>query len=123
MVPTSSAHMRIRVNPDLAIGLGLRIKSPGERMVGRDKELDLHSQAADDMPPYERLLGDAIRGDNELFSRQDLVEAQWRIVEPVLGNVTPFYTYLPGTWGPEEAAQLMASDGPWSDPMVREEEK
>jgi glucose-6-phosphate 1-dehydrogenase len=95
MVPTSSAHMRIRVNPDFAIGLGLRIKIPGERMVGRDKELDLHSQAADDMPPYERLLGDAIRGDNELFSRQDLVEAQWRIVEPVLGNVTPFYTYLP----------------------------
>jgi hypothetical protein len=58
-----------------------------------------------------------------LFAPGSLVEAQWRIVEPVLGNVTPFYTYLPGTWGPEEAVQLMASDGPWSDPMVREEEK
>jgi glucose-6-phosphate 1-dehydrogenase len=117
-VPSDSAHLRIRVSPDFAIGLGLRIKIPGERMVGRDKELDMHTQAAEDMPPYERLLGDAVRGDNELFSRQDLVEAQWRIVEPILGNVTPFYNYLPGTWGPEEAGQLIGNDGPWTDPVM-----
>ncbi|HUB20309.1 MAG TPA: glucose-6-phosphate dehydrogenase [Acidobacteriaceae bacterium] len=119
LVPGSSAHMRIRVSPDFAIGLGVRVKIPGERMVGRDVELDLHRQAADDMPPYERLLGDASRGNIEQFSRQDLVEAQWRIVEPVLGNVTPVYSYLPGTWGPEEAGQLIGSDGPWIDPVVQ----
>ena len=119
LVPGSSAHMRIRVSPDFAIGLGVRVKIPGERMVGRDVELDLHRQAADDMPPYERLLGDASRGNIEQFSRQDLVEAQWRIVEPVLGNVTPVYSYLPGTWGPEEAGQLIGNDGPWIDPVVQ----
>jgi glucose-6-phosphate 1-dehydrogenase len=122
-VPNNSAHVRIRVTPDFAIGLGLRVKIPGERMVGRDVELDLHRQAADDMPPYERLLGDASRGNSELFSRQDVVEAQWRIVDPILGNVTPFYSYLPGTWGPEEANQLIGNDGPWIDPVVTDQQQ
>jgi glucose-6-phosphate 1-dehydrogenase len=123
LVPVNSAHMRIRVSTDFSIGLGVRVKIPGERMVGRDVELDLHSQPVDEMPPYERLLGDASRGNVELFSRQDLVEAQWRIVEPILGNVTPVYTYLPGTWGPEEAGQLIGNDGPWIDPVVETDGK
>jgi glucose-6-phosphate 1-dehydrogenase len=118
LVPGNSAHMRIRVSPDFAIGLGVRVKIPGEHMVGRDVELDLHSQAVNAMPPYERLLGDASRGNTEQFSRQDLVEAQWRIVEPILGNVAPLYNYLPGTWGPEESAQLIGRHGYWIDPVI-----
>jgi glucose-6-phosphate 1-dehydrogenase len=117
-VPPSSAHMRIRLSPDVAIGLGLRVKTPGERMIGRDVELDMHREAVDVMPPYERLLGDASHGNIELFSREDIVEAQWRIVQPVIGNVTPVYSYLPGTWGPEEAGQLIADHGPWIDPVI-----
>jgi glucose-6-phosphate 1-dehydrogenase len=117
LVPNTSAHMRIRVSPDMTIGLGVRVKTPGERMVGRDVELELHRQAVHDMPPYQRLLGDACRGNTELFSRQDLVEAQWRIVAPILNNVTPYYTYTPGTWGPQEADQLIGNDGPWLDPV------
>ena len=118
IVPTSSAHLRMRVSPDIAIGMGVRVKTPGERMTGSDVELSLTEQAADDMPPYERLLGDAMRGQSELFARQDLVEAQWRAVEPILGNVTPFYHYDPGTWGPDEAQQLIAKDGPWINPKL-----
>jgi glucose-6-phosphate 1-dehydrogenase len=121
LVPNTSARMRIRVSPDMTIGLGVRIKTPGERMVGKDVELELHRQAVDDMPPYERLLGDATRGNTELFSRQDLVEAQWHIVAPILNNVTPYYTYAPGTWGPEESHQLIGNDGPWLDPVLRPE--
>ena len=117
-VPNSSAHMRIRLSPDMTIALGVRMKTPGEKMIGRDVELELHRQAAEDMPPYERLLGDASRGNSELFSRQDLVEAQWKIVDPILGNATPFYSYEPGTWGPEEANQLIGEDGPWINPQV-----
>ncbi len=123
IVPSGSAHMCIRVNPDFSIGLGVRIKIPGERMAGRDVELDLHTQAADAMPPYERLLGDAGKGNVELFSRQDIVEAQWRIVDPVVGNVTPVYTYKPGTWGPEEARELIGADGPWTDPVMEGENR
>ena len=116
IVPNPSAHMRIRVSPDMTIGLGVRVKTPGERMVGRDVELEMHRCPVEDMPPYERLLGDARRGISELFSRQDLVEAQWRIVEPVLGFTAPLYSYEPGSWGPEEANQLIGADGPWVDP-------
>ena len=119
MVPNSSAHMRIRVSPDMTIGLGVRVKTPGERMVGRDVELEMHRQNTTDMPPYERLLGDASRGNSELFARQDLIEAQWRIVEPILGNVAPYYPYAPGTWGPLEADQLIGNDGPWVDPQLQ----
>jgi len=118
LVPNSSAHMRIRVNPDMTIGLGVRVKTPGERMVGRDIELEMHRQNSADMPPYERLLGDASRGNSELFARQDLIEAQWRIVEPILNNVTPYYPYAPGTWGPPEADQLIGNDGPWVNPQL-----
>jgi glucose-6-phosphate 1-dehydrogenase len=116
IVPSRSAHMRMRISPDISIGLGVRVKTPGERMVGDDVELDLTRRAADDAPPYQRLLGDAMRGIGELFARQDLVEAQWRIVEPILGNVTPVYVYDPNSWGPEEAHQLIGADGPWVNP-------
>jgi glucose-6-phosphate 1-dehydrogenase len=118
LVPTASAHMRMRLSPDISIALGVRVKMPGERMVGNDVELILQRQAAADEPPYQRLLGDAMRGNNELFARQDLVEAQWRAVEPILGNVTPLYTYEPDTWGPEEAHQLIGAHGPWINPQA-----
>jgi glucose-6-phosphate 1-dehydrogenase len=116
IVPTTSAHMRIRVSPDISIGLGVRVKMSGERLVGQDVELGLTEQAGNDMPPYERLLSDAMHGIYELFGRQDLIEAQWRIVQPILGDVVPLYTYEPGTWGPQEAQQLIGHDGPWVDP-------
>src|SRR6516162_9475228 len=118
IVPCSSSHMRIRISPDISIGLGVRVKEPGEHMIGADVELDLKSHATDDMPPYERLLGDAMRGNGELFARQDLVEAQWRVVQPVLDSVTPAYSYEPGTWGPAESNQLIGGDGPWVDPVL-----
>lgn len=116
LVPAGSAHMRFRLGPDMAIGMGLRIKQPGDRMVGHDRELILTTQPATFRPPYQRLLGDAMQGNGELFGREDIVDAQWRIVEDILDEVTPLYTYAPGSWGPEEANQLVAGDGPWHDP-------
>ena len=48
---------------------------------------------------------------------EDAVEAEWRVVDPVIGDdATPLYEYDPGTWGPEEANQLVAGDGGWSEP-------
>jgi len=94
IVPATSAHVRMRISPDITIGLGVRIKVPGERMVGNDVELKLTEQSAEDMPPYERLLSDAMHGISELFARQDLGEAQWRVVQPILGDVTALYIYM-----------------------------
>jgi glucose-6-phosphate 1-dehydrogenase len=118
IVPTSSAHLRMRISPYIAIGLGVRVKEPGERMAGRDVELELQRRMAKDLPPYQRLLADALRGVGDLFGRQDMVEAQWRAMEPVLDNVTPLYNYAAGSWGPDEAFQLIGSDGPWVNPRT-----
>ena len=120
IVPVLSSHMRMRISPDISISMGLRVKKPGEEMAGQDVELSLIRQAAEDKPPYQRLLGDAMRGSAELFTRQDSVEAQWQVVDGILGNVTPLYTYEPGTWGPEEAYQLIGKHGPWLNPRPSE---
>ena len=120
IVPVLSSHMRIRISPDITISMGLRVKKPGERMAGQDVELTFVRQAADDMPPYQRLLGDAMRGSAELFARQDSVELQWRVVDGILGNVTPLYAYEPKTWGPAEAYQLIGKRGPWINPRPPE---
>lgn len=118
IVPASSGHMRIRISPDMAIALGLRVKQPGDIMVGKDVELLLTQKQAQYVPPYQRLLGDAIEGKGELFGREDIIDAQWRIIDPLLAIDTPLYTYAPGSWGPVEAEQLIRPDGPWRDPIV-----
>ena len=118
LVPNGSAHMRFRLSPDTAIGMGLRVKQSGDRMVGNDMELMLTAQEAAYRPPYQRLLGDAMRGKGDLFGREDIVDAQWRIVEDILDDATPLYIYEPGSWGPGEAMQLIGGDGPWRDPQL-----
>src|SRR6516225_9306883 len=117
-VPCSSSHLRMRISPDITIGLGVRVKSPGERMVGNDVELILSEHPEGDMPPYQRLLGDAFKASGELFAREDFVDAQWRVVEPILDDVTPLYKYASPAWGPKEAERLISSDGPWISPKV-----
>ena len=112
-------HMRFRIQPDVAIALGTRVKVPGDRMIGDDVELVLTRQPGVDKPPYQRLLGDAMDGISDLFTRQDIVDAEWRIVENVLDNVTPLYAYEPDTWGPSEAEQLFGSDGRWLNPSPK----
>src|SRR4051794_2061302 len=74
--------------------------------------------------PTPSVSGDGCRGRNFRtgFGREDIVDAQWRIVQPVLGDATPLYMYQSGTWGPEEAARLIGGDGPWRDPRVTEAE-
>jgi glucose-6-phosphate 1-dehydrogenase len=114
LVPKRSNHLRLLLSPDTRVALGLRVKVAGEHMVGEDIELVATEQPGEERPPYERLLGDALHGDNELFAREDAVDAEWEVVDPVLGDVTPLYEYEPGSWGPAEADQLV-SDG-WSDP-------
>jgi glucose-6-phosphate 1-dehydrogenase len=116
LVPSLSSHLRLRLSPDVVIGLGMRVKVAGERMAGEDVELVVTRQPGDAMTPYERLLGDAMRGDLGLFGRQDAIEAQWAVVDPVLGDSTPVYDYPCGSWGPREATRLLEGDDGWIDP-------
>jgi glucose-6-phosphate 1-dehydrogenase len=86
-------------------------------MQGDDVELRYCATPIDDMEPYERLIGDAMKGDAMLFARQDSVEAAWRIVDPVIGAAGPAYRYEPGTWGPAIADALAAPYGGWHAPQ------
>ena len=112
----SSGYMRFRIGPDVAVAMGLRVKRPGETMAGEDVEMLLCERTASLLPPYQRLLGDALRGDRELFGREDIIDAQWRVVQPALDSPPECRTYAPGTWGPKEAAALMGPDDAWRDP-------
>jgi glucose-6-phosphate 1-dehydrogenase len=117
LVPPRSNHLLLHLGPDVRIDLGLRVKLPGEQLIGEDVVLEAANRPNGGWPPYERLLGDALEGETELFAREDAVEAEWRVVDPVLGDdATPLYEYEPGTWGPEEANQLVAADGGWTEP-------
>jgi glucose-6-phosphate 1-dehydrogenase len=120
IVPAFSNHLRFRLSPDVLIGLGIRVKIPGEGRVGEDVELVAAQNEGDAMAPYERLLGDAMRGDDTLFASEGTVEAQWRIIDQILGNVTPLYFYQANTWGPAEADQVIARNGTWYNPKPTE---
>jgi glucose-6-phosphate 1-dehydrogenase len=109
-------RLRLRLSPEVVIAFGMRLKLPGERMEGEDVELIAMHQRADEMSPYERLLGDALRGDPSLFAREDAIEAQWKIVDTVLGDATPIHEYEQNTWGPAEAASMIEDPGGWLDP-------
>ncbi len=111
-----SNHVRFRLSPTVETAIAARTKVPGEAMIGRDVELLASRSTSADRPAYERLLSDAMCGDQALFAREDSVEAAWRVVDPVLGDVTPVNEYDPGTWGPSEADSLIAGDGGWHDP-------
>ncbi len=117
--PPEANHWRFRVTPDMTIALGTMTKRPGERMTGEARELLLSHQAdGDEMEAYERLLGDALRGDPGLFAREDSVEAAWRIVDPILGDSVPVESYEPNSWGPAEAMRRIVPPGGWHDPVV-----
>ncbi len=109
-------HLRFRLGPDVAIALGARTKLPGTRMAGYPTELFVAQNEGDDMEAYERLIGDAMKGDAALFARQDEVEAAWAIVDPILGTKTAVNEYAPGTWGPKVADQLVDEVCSWHDP-------
>src|SRR5262249_17749638 len=117
--PPPPNHLRFRISPDVAIALGAMAKKPGEEMAGTPVELTVsrHATAAE-MEAYERLLGDAMRGDATQFAREDYVEEAWRIVGPVLGDATPVHPYEPHTWGPPQADRLTAAVGGWHDPVA-----
>ena len=117
-MPGLPNRLRLRLSPEVVIALGMRVKLPGERMEGEDVELIAMHQRADEMTPYERLLGDALRGDPMLFAREDQIEAQWRIVDPVLGDVTPVHEYEQNTWGPAEAASTDGRSDGWLNPKA-----
>jgi glucose-6-phosphate 1-dehydrogenase len=119
--PSMGNYIRFRFNPKVTIAMGTRKKKLGEKMVGEPVELVAYESEeqgkGERMEAYERLLGDAMLGDTTLFARQDVVEAAWAIVDPVIHGPSPMYPYDSGTWGPKEADALTAEVGGWNTPQ------
>jgi len=107
-------EIRFQLSPDVSIGLTARVKKPGEAMVGQDVLLMDHRTTVDQTPPYERLLGDAMRGDRTLFGSEEGVEAAWRIVDSILTLDQPLVEYEAGSEGP--IAQVSQPTSPASIP-------
>jgi glucose-6-phosphate 1-dehydrogenase len=120
-VPSQGNYVRFRLSPEVVIAIGARAKRPGEGMAGRPVELSVVEQPQQGqdgrLGDYERLLGDAMAGDATLFARQDVVEAAWAIVDPVLRDAGPPLPYEPGSWGPPQADRLVAEVGGWNTPQ------
>jgi glucose-6-phosphate 1-dehydrogenase len=115
-------YLRFRISPDIAIGLGVRVLSPGERMEGSPVELRVvKPDEVVLMDAYERLLTEAMKGDATDFAREDSVEEAWRVVDPALKASTQVFEYDPKTWGPKEAAQVTPPGG-WHDPVINGKE-
>ena len=124
LIPADSLkenHLRLRINPDVTIAMGMMVMTSGEEIAAEETEMVAsrhpHAGAID---AYERVLGGAMEGDTTMFAREDYVEEAWRIVDQVLQAGTPIYEYEPKTWGPSEAERLIPEGG-WSNPSFEEE--
>ncbi len=112
--PLQPNMMTIRIQPDEGLALHIISKVPGPQMRLAPVQVDFHYASASP-EAYETLLRDVILGDQTLFMRRDTVEQAWRFVEPILeawaDSPTQPPLYAAGSWGPLEAALMIAADG------------
>jgi len=109
----------LTIQPQEAISLQLSVKYPGMENHPYTVNMEFNYEKSFSFKmhlPYERLIIDAIKDDLTLFARQDGVEAMWSVVDPIIErweSIPPqdFPNYAAGTWGPEEADELMQRDG------------
>jgi len=109
--------LRFHLSPHSTITLTARVKRAGKEFVGDEHKFLLLNEEGCEQSPYERLLADAMDGDGALFSREDVIEAAWAIVEPVLIEHPVVHLYPPGSWGPAAANAFIAADGGWRNPQ------
>ncbi len=120
--PDQPNHLRFRLGPDVAIALGANTKKPGPVMTGTDVELYVAEQQKDDMDAYEVLISAALIGDTSHFAREDEVEAAWAIVDPVLRTGSTPLEYVPASWGPPQAEDLIKGPCGWHNPGAKPED-
>jgi glucose-6-phosphate 1-dehydrogenase len=112
-------QLTIRIEPQPGARIRLYAKAAGEEAFqAADMEVLFEKVPGEDPEPYERLLGDALAGNHQLFTRQSAIEETWRVVQPLLDEPGPVRPYEQGTWGPEEAEKLLRGTGHWSQPWL-----
>lgn len=106
-------RLTFRTKPEVEINLSLQARRTGPKMVSGPIELHLQHDRRVGRDPYDRLLDDALRGDQSLFAREDEVMEAWRVVNDVVDDPTPPEPYSQGTWGPSRADTLLGDDWGW----------
>jgi glucose-6-phosphate 1-dehydrogenase len=107
----------VRLDPST----GIRVKLEAHRADGPgtiDLDMEFAAEGGEGATPYEVLLHAALVGESLRFTRQDAVEEQWRVMQPLLDAPPPVHPYAPGSWGPEAANELLAGFGRWHAPWV-----
>jgi len=110
----------VRIDPAPGADLMVQVKEPGPEPSLRtiDLSLTFAAELGDPPEPYERLLGDVLRGEARLFVREDSEEETWRIVQPLLDAPPPVEPYARGSWGPASAATLLTGHPGWREPWL-----
>src|SRR5262245_46563365 len=110
----------IKIDPGTGIRFQLDARRSGAPTAGPiDLDMEFAEQGGEGPTPYEVLLHAAMHGVSGRFTRQDAVEEQWRIMQPLVDEPSPIRPYAPGTWGPEDAAAaLIAGHGRWHEPWI-----
>jgi len=118
---TEPDQLVIRIDPMVGIRLQLEAHHAGAGNIIQPIHLDMEfaDQGGAGATPYEVLLHAAMTGQTLRFTRQDAVDEQWRIMQPLLDAPPPVEPYAPGTWGPEAAAKLLAGSAHWYEPWSR----
>jgi glucose-6-phosphate 1-dehydrogenase len=80
--------------------------------------MEFAQEGGEGATPYEVLLSAALKGDSTYFTRQDMVEETWRVVQPLLDHPPEVHAYAPGSWGPPEADKLVSGFGGWHGPWL-----
>ncbi|HVQ88600.1 MAG TPA: glucose-6-phosphate dehydrogenase [Actinomycetes bacterium] len=109
-VPQPHANtIRFRLGKDDGVTLGVQAKRPGRELATRDvaMRVDFDHALGARQDAYERLLDDALDGEARRFARSDSVQQAWRVVQPAFDQPSPIYFYERGSWGPEEASELL----------------
>jgi glucose-6-phosphate 1-dehydrogenase len=112
-----------RIQPNEGIVLKVYTKKPGQKLQLDPMYMqycypqDPSGHALPD--PYERLISDAIIGDQTFFNDAEEVEAQWAFVDPLMEHKKEVHAYKPGSWGPKESDELIEKDGrKWLEPSM-----
>ncbi len=107
----------LKVQPDEGMELTIQAKQPGPKLCMGGLSLNFRYSelpGGESFEAYERLLLDAMLGDQTLFIRSDVIAGSWRLFTPVLENwqeKCPLAVYAPGSEGPEEATRLLFREG------------
>jgi glucose-6-phosphate 1-dehydrogenase len=104
----------LRIDPDPGLRVNLLSKNAsGDSSMDVHMDLSFAAELGKPPEPYERLLHDALTGDRSLFTRQDVVEETWRVIQPLVDDPPAPLPYPQGSWGPAPARRRTSWQLPW----------